>query len=79
MIEHVTGTRPATCPWRAYYAPLVREVMEAMTFDEHGNLAIALGADPPAVLVEAIATFKRASAAVHAEDMRLAAIKRKGG
>ena len=50
-----------------------------MTFDDHGNLAIALGTDPPAVLVEAIGVFKRAYASVQAEDMRLAALKRKGG
>jgi hypothetical protein len=73
----VTGARPVTCPWRALYAPLVREVMEAMAFDENGNLAIALGSDPPAVLVDGIAVFKRAYAATQAEDMRIAALERK--
>lgn len=48
-----------------------------MAFEEHGNLAVELGADPPAVLVEGIRAFKSAYAATHEEEMRLAALERR--
>lgn len=77
MIEHLTGSRPPTCPWRALYAPLVQEVLAAMTFDENGNLGAALGDDPPGILIEGIAAFKSALAATRLEDMKLREAERK--
>lgn len=76
-IERVTGYAPPTCPWRAMYDPLVMEVMSVMALDENGNLGVALGADPPAILVEGIAAYKHALAATRAEEAKLRADKAK--
>lgn len=70
VIERVTGRRPPTCPWRAMYDPLVQEVLAVMPFDENGNLAAALGPNPPALLVDAIADYKLAVGATRAEEMK---------
>lgn len=59
------------------YSPIVREVMQALEHEETGNLALAIGAEPPAILVDAIGEYKRAYAAVRAEDQRIAAEKAK--
>jgi hypothetical protein len=72
VMRRITGHAPPSCPWRAMYAPLVREVMEALEHEGNGNLAVAIGADPPAILIDAIAEFKRSLAAVRAEDHRIA-------
>jgi hypothetical protein len=71
-IERITGHRPVSCPWRAYYDPLVREVMALSWSVESGNLGAALGDDPPAVLVDALGVYRSALAATLAEDRRLA-------
>lgn len=76
-IERITGHRPVSCPWRAYYDPLVREVMSVSWAAEAGNLAAALGEDPPAVLVDALGVYRSALAATLAEDRRLAEEERK--
>lgn len=90
-IERITGYAPPTCPWRAYYDPIVREVMaSAWTVDE-GNLGAALGPDPDAIQVEAMGVYRRALAVTRADDMQLereererkaqhaAAVRRAGG
>jgi hypothetical protein len=71
-MERITGHKPPTCPWRAMYAPIVREVMEVLDLDESGNLAVAIGSDPPGILVDAIGVYKRAAEAVRNEDQMLA-------
>jgi len=53
------------------YHPLVQEVLAVMPLDENGNLALAVGNDPPGLLVDAIAAYKLALAATHGEDARL--------
>lgn len=67
VIQRVTGHRPPTCPWRSLYHPLVQEVLSVMPLDENGNLALALGADPPGIVVDAIAAYKLALNATRAE------------
>ncbi len=59
------------------YSPLVREVLSAMEHEEHGNLAAAIGAEPPAKLIEAISEFKRSLRAVRNDDAKIAAEKTK--
>lgn len=77
VMKRITGHAPPTCPWRAMYSPLVREVLAAMEHEENGNLAVAIGADPPAILIDGIAEYKRSLQAVRNEDARLAAEKAK--
>ncbi len=59
------------------YSPLVREVLSAMEHEENGNLAVAIGAEPPAKLIEAIAEYKRSLRAVRNDDAKIAAEKAK--
>jgi hypothetical protein len=77
VIKRLTGSAPESCPWRAMYSPLVIEVIDAMEHEEHGNLATANGADPPAVLMDAIGAYKRAMSVVRMEDQKLAHEKAK--
>ncbi len=72
MIQQVTGFAPTTCPWRAYYDPLVREVLEVWWAEENGNLAGVMGDNAPAILWDAVGAFKRAMGATMAEDSKLA-------
>lgn len=68
-IESLVGYRPTTCPWRAFYHPLVTEVMDVVALSsEHLGLAY-LGTDPPAILVDAIALYLRCKAATLAHFM----------
>jgi hypothetical protein len=76
-MQKITGHHPNTCPWRVMYSPLVREVLAAMEHEESGNLAVALGAEPPAKLIEAMAEYKRSLRAVRNDDAKIAADKRK--
>lgn len=70
MIERVTGFRPAECPWRAFEDPIVSEVLDAYRWFESGQLAIQLGNDPPAILVEAIGVYHGALNRVWSHDRR---------
>lgn len=72
VIEKITGHRPPTCPWRAYYEPIVREVMDVAWSVDDGNLAATLGPDPDAVLRDAIGVYRRALSLTKAEEERLA-------
>lgn len=71
VIKRVTGHQPSTCPWRAWYHPLVREVMSIAPLVESGNLAAGLGDDPPHLLYEAVMRFEGAVAATRADDRAL--------
>lgn len=79
VMQVIVGYEPPTCPWRAYYDPLVREVMEIWWAEESGNMAAVLGQDPVGVLVDALGVFKRAIEATIAEDRKIqeADVKRK--
>jgi hypothetical protein len=70
VIKRVTGNKPPTCPWRAYHDPLVFEVMELAWAFDPPNLAAALPPDPPAILVDAIRTYRMALLSTQADDMR---------
>ena len=56
-VEGWTGERPITCPWRAFYDPLVKDVLRLYPFYTSGQLAIVLGPDPPLYIVEAVAYY----------------------
>lgn len=56
-IRNWTGERPITCPWRAFYDPLVRDVLSIYPFFSSGQLAIILGNDPPLYLIEAVSYY----------------------
>jgi hypothetical protein len=71
-MERIVGHRPVSCPWRAYYDPLVREVMALSWAVEEGNLAAATGDDPPAILLDAVGMYRQALSATLAEDRRIA-------
>jgi hypothetical protein len=72
VMQRITGHAPPTCPWRVQYSPLVREVLAAMEHEENGNLAVGIGSDPPAILVDAIGEYKRALQAVRNDDAKIA-------
>jgi len=71
VIKAATGVEPSTCPWRALYDPLVIEVIQAYRWFESGQLALFIGEDPPAVLVEAIGIYHSAVRAVVSHDRQL--------
>lgn len=68
MVETFTGTRAHTCPWRAFSDPLVVATLHAYAFHESGQLAFALGADPPHVMIEAIECYHSALNRVRAKQ-----------
>lgn len=74
IVERVAGHRPPTCPWRAFYEPIVREVL-SVSWAVGGDLGGALGADPDAKLVEALGVYTRAKRATEADEQRIAAEK----
>lgn len=69
-IENVTGSRPATCPWRAFNHPLVREVIALAPAFDPPNLAAVMEPDPPAILVDAILWYRSALASTLSDDSR---------
>lgn len=71
VIRRVTGHKPHTCPWRAYSDPLVAEVMQHAWACDPPNLDASLGADPPAILVDAIGHYRMSLLATQGEDAKL--------
>lgn len=59
-METVTGFRPPTCPWRTFYNPLVIEVRQIVDQIDNGIGSVALGNDPPAILLDGVAAYLRA-------------------
>ena len=79
----MTGERPDTCPWRAFQEPLVADVLRAYGLFESGQMALWLGADPPAVLVEAVVFYHASVNRVRADrderERKKRDLKRKTG
>lgn len=71
-IERVAGHRPPSCPWAAFYEPIVREVL-SVSWAVGGDLDASLGPDPDSKLVDAIGVYTRAKRATERDDERLAA------
>lgn len=69
VIKDITGIEPESCPWRAFYHPLVREVLQLATLASERSIGL-LGADPPAILVEAFEVYTRARAQTSAHFLR---------
>lgn len=59
-IEKIVGAEPPTCPWRAFYDPLVSEVVRVANFAEAGLAMAELGDDPYAVLLDGLHVYMRA-------------------
>lgn len=78
VIGRVTGVEPETCPWRAFYHPLVKEVRALSPILGTHAAAAALPANTPAILIDAIAHYHDAIAATQNEEakLRLAEAKR---
>ena len=56
-VKNWTGDRPLTCPWRAFYDPLVRDVIDIYPYFSTGQLAMVLGPDPPTKIIEALGYY----------------------
>lgn len=71
-VERVTGLRPPTCPWRAFYEPVVREVLAVSwaTGDAHA-LGPVVGPDPDHKLMVALGVYTRAKVATTADEQRI--------
>lgn len=76
-MERITGfAPPKTCPWKAFYDPLVADVLSLFWAIEDGNLAI-LGSDPDAAFVTALGVLKGAFRATLNEEQRILDAERK--
>lgn len=71
VIQSLTGHRPPTCPWRAFYEPIVREVLDVAWAIEGGNLPAALGPDPDYIVMQGVSVYRRALLSTKADDMKL--------
>lgn len=76
-VEGWTGERPITCPWRAFYDPLVRDVLQVYPFYSSGQLAVILGPDPPLRIVEAVAYYSDKLERIRIKQLEEEAKKRK--
>lgn len=68
-VESVVGMRPETCPWRALRHPLVIEAADVCALAEKSLGMARLGADPPAILLDAIAEFEMARSTALAHNL----------
>jgi len=75
-VERVTGSRPATCPWRSFYEPIVKDVLSVAWAIDPANLAVALGPDPDAKTVQAIGIYRLAKLATTRDEETLRAEER---
>ena len=68
-VKEMTGHAPVTCPWRAMYDPLVRDVMQLARAHHHDLAALKLGDDAPGIWVEGLIEFLSARESVKAQDL----------
>lgn len=79
-VEEWTGSRPLSCPWRAFYDPLVTAVTEAWSFFDKGALGL-YAPDPSHRLMMGLRCFAQAADEIRAEQSRMdaeAARRRRG-
>lgn len=69
FIRELTGYEPHTCPWRAFYDPIVKAVLSLRPLAEDKLIESALGPDPPAVILDAYAMYVRAYNVTRADEM----------
>ena len=74
-IEHITGSRPPECPWRAFTVPIVQSVIglhrSAGGTTKDGPIATrALALDPPHAEWQGLNHYILARALVRASDER---------
>lgn len=75
-VEHWTGDKPRSCPWRAFYQPFVRRVLSAYRFFESGQLDWA-EPEPSARLVAGVTHYHMAVGRARTEQ--LASERARGG
>lgn len=68
-VEKLTGDRPPTCPWRAFYDPLVSEASNLARTAALGLGAAYAGEDPPAILLDAVLRYTGARDTVKCHDI----------
>ena len=71
--EAVTGSRPATCPWRGFAERDVQSVLAAHEFssgEDAGALREWWGDDPPYWLVIALGHYRRVLARARLDTMK---------
>lgn len=78
VIERLTGHRPPTCPWRAFFDPLVAAAIKLSNASDGGYVTAKLGLDPPEVLLEALESFRVSRAAGQRHVRAFLERKRKG-
>lgn len=66
-VELLTGSRPPTCPWRAFYDPLVDAVVGAATLARE-NMGHLYSDDEPAILVDGLRVYLAARNGTEAHD-----------
>lgn len=67
-IAHLTGHQPPTCPWRAFYSPLVGEVIKVAGLAAENLAPFALDLDPPAIIADGLSVYLAAKRATRAHD-----------
>lgn len=67
-IKHLTGHHPPSCPWRAYYSPLVGEVVRVAGLLAANAAPIALEDDPPAIVIDGLSVYLGAKNATEVHD-----------
>ena len=79
MIKNVTGGEVEGCPWKAFNEAVCADVLNVIKWYESGQIGLALGADPPAHLIEGVEVFQSAMMAVRADrmDRQMAEVRRK--
>lgn len=75
-IEHLTGHRPARCPWRAFYNPIVAGVIEACVLAKENLGHVAVNDDTPAPIVDGLSVYLSAKSATRAHDDEVRAKER---
>jgi hypothetical protein len=79
-LDIVAGARPESCPWRAYYDPVVAAVLDALRSCATGDgysPAMLLPLDPPHAVWEGVHEYLSARAKIDAHDRRLEEQNRK--
>jgi hypothetical protein len=70
-IKHLTGHHPPSCPWRAFYSPLVAEVIRVAGLASNNLALLALEDDPPAIVIDGLSVYLGAKLATENHDAEL--------
>lgn len=70
-IRHLTGRAPPSCPWRAFYSPLVDAVVNISRLGRRNLGHLALEDDPPALILDGLNVYLAARDATEAHDAEM--------